>query len=104
MSLAIQEPLVTQQPATARYFIQVEWPVRRFTVAEYRAMWECGLFAEEEHFELLNGLLVWNTDRMDMDEVQSATLLPTELPLRRFLVDEYQHLITAGILWAQTNA
>ena len=100
MSLAIREQLVTQQPATARYFIQVEWPVRRFTVVEYRAMWECGLFAEEEHFELLNGLLVWNTDRMDMDEVQSATLLQTELPLRRFSVDEYQHLIAVGILAA----
>jgi Uma2 family endonuclease len=100
MSPAIREQPVIKQPASVSHFIQVEWPVRRFTIAEYEAMWEYGLFAEEEHFELLNGLLVWNTDRMDMDEVQPATLLPTELPLRRFSVDEYQRLIAAGILGA----
>jgi hypothetical protein len=100
MSLAIREQSVTKQSAIVSHFIQVEWPVRRFTVAEYEAIWQLGLFAEEEHFELLDGLLVWNTDRMDMDEVQPATLLQTELPLRRFSVDEYQRLIAAGILGA----
>lgn len=73
------------------HFIEVEWPVRRFTIDEYHRMGEIELFRQEEHFELLNGLLIWNTDRMDMGKVQKSNFLHTELPLRRFSI----HNITA---------
>jgi Uma2 family endonuclease len=98
MTVVAKEQAAAKREQSYRHFIEVEWPVRRFTLAEYHCMGEIELFRQEEHFELLNGLLIWNTDRMDMDEVQKSSFLHTELPLRRFSVDEYNRLIGTGLL------
>jgi Uma2 family endonuclease len=80
-----------------RHFIEVEWPVRRFDIAEYERIAELDVCVSGHH-ELLDGLIVWNPDRTDMGLVRSATLLKTRLPLRRFSVAEYEKLIQTGVL------
>lgn len=98
MVVAVKEQVLPKQAENFRHLIEVEWPVRRFNVDEYHQMDELGLFRAEGQLELLDGLLIWNTDRTDMGRVQKATLLHTDLPLRRFSLKEYQDLIAAHLL------
>ena len=47
--------LVTSPLATTEFPV---WPLRRFSVAEYRRWTESGRFAEDDNFELLEGWIV----------------------------------------------
>lgn len=98
MTVVVSEQARIKPTEVCPHFIEVEWPVRRFTIDEYHRMGEIELFRQEEHFELLNGLLIWNTDRMDMGKVQKSNFLHTELPLRRFSIGEYNRLIETSLL------
>lgn len=84
--------------AAARRLIKVEWPVHRFTISEYERLVALDECCSAGHYELLDGVIVWNTDRTDMGQVQQATLLKTQLPLRRFSIAEYQQMISTGLL------
>ncbi|MFN8491489.1 MAG: Uma2 family endonuclease [Caldilineaceae bacterium] len=98
MVVAVKEETVLKRAKKHRHLIEAEWPLHHFTVEEYHRIGEIELFQTEGHVELLGGLIIWNTDRTDMDQVQKATFLYTELPLRRFSLTEYQELIAAGLL------
>lgn len=59
------------------------WPLRRFSVAEYRRWTEAGRFAEDDNFELLEG---WIVEKMpknpphDSRVTWAQSLLQRELP------------------------
>jgi Uma2 family endonuclease len=57
-------------PPPGRY-VSTALPVRRFTVDEYHRMIRDGYFADDERFELLEGLIV---ERMSRDPVHDAAV------------------------------
>lgn len=83
--------------ATPQHLIDVEWPLRRFDLAEYGSMIAHGFFEPQQHLELMDGLLIWILDRVDLSG-EPRRILNTELPLRRLSIGEYQWLIDEGTL------
>ena len=67
-------PTKTERPA---------WPLRRFSVAEYRRWTEAGRFAEDDNFELLEGWIVEKRPKNtphDSRVTWTQSLLQRELP------------------------
>ncbi|MFM9963781.1 MAG: Uma2 family endonuclease [Planctomycetaceae bacterium] len=72
--------LVTSSIATTEFPV---WPLRRFSVAEYRRWTQAGRFAEDDNFELLEGWIVENMPKNpphDSRVTWAQSLLQRELP------------------------
>ena len=72
-TLLFPTPTATERPA---------WPLRRFSVAEYRRWTEAGRFAEDDNFELLEG---WIVDKMPKNPPHDSRVTWTQSVLQREL-------------------
>jgi Uma2 family endonuclease len=68
---------------------------RRFTTTEYRKMIDAGILSTSDHVELLDGYIVYNSDRAN---IPTVTLFPEWRLLRRWSPTDVQHMVQVGVI------
>lgn len=76
------------------------WPVRRFTLAEYRKMCETGVLQEDDRVELLDG---WIVPKMTHNPPHDATVQLCQAAVGAILPDDWTLRIQSAISAAQSE-